>query len=136
MKNPSKITSVLVQNSCTRTELTVGNGGCAKEFFQIYQSMKLGAIFYHILRHWFYFESFKFDYHINTKYVRHYIGSMPDFYFNKHLARGRTVEECAEMCNDRRGRCVAFDWSPPLETGYHHHYDGGHQENLHMTKCI
>ena len=92
--------------------------------------------FYHILHHWFYCESFKFSYHINTKYQRHYIGYMPDLYFNKHLARGPTVEECAEMCNDRRGRCVAFDWAPPLETGNHYHYDGGHQENLHITKCI
>ena len=61
---------------------------------------------------------------------------MPDFYYNKHLARGGTAEECAEMCNDRRGRCVAFEWAPPLEAGYYHHYDGTHQETLLKLICI
>lgn len=130
MKSPGQISSVLVTNNCTKpTELTVGNGGCAKENFQTYLGIPGSSSKHH-------FESFKFSYHVNTKYLRHYNNAMPDFYFNKHLARGRTVEECAEMCNDRRGRCVAFDWAPPLETGYHHHYDGGHQERLQKTKCI
>ena len=133
VKSPGKISSLLVTNNCTiPTELTVGNGGCAKENFQTYLGI-LSSSSEH------YFECFKFSYHVNTKY-RLPEHDIPDLYFNKHLGRGRTVEECAEMCNDRRGRCVAFSWAPPLETGYHHHYDAagnydGHQESLYITKC-